>query len=74
MKINDKLYRELRCNKCRKLICYEYIYAGRIAFNCPRCGELSEVELKYLKTTDNMKVMDNDYSINNLQTRKVVNK
>jgi len=74
MKINDKLYRELRCNKCRKLICYEYIYAGRIAFNCPRCSEFSEVELKYLKTADNMKVMDNDYSINNLKDGKAVKK
>lgn len=73
MKINDKLYRELRCNKCRKLICYEYIYAGRVAFNCPRCGEFNEVELKYLRTTDNMKLVADNYTINNLKNESGVN-
>lgn len=58
MKLNDKIYRELRCRRCRKLICYEYVYAGRIAFSCPRCGELTEQIFKHLKTanvTDTMK-------------------
>ena len=73
MKINDKLYRELRCQKCRKLICYEYIYAGRIAFNCPRCSELTQIELKYAKTKDNVDTIDKDYTLNyQLKDRKAV--
>lgn len=58
MNLNGKIYRELRCRKCRKLICYEYVYAGRIAFSCPRCGELTEQAFKHLHTknvTDTMK-------------------
>lgn len=37
----DKFYRELRCPKCHKLICEEFIYQGRIRFNCPRCDEIT---------------------------------
>jgi phage FluMu protein Com len=47
MKINDKFYRELRCKNCRKLICYEYVYAGRIAHTCSRCEELTEFTFKH---------------------------
>lgn len=49
MNLNDKLYREIRCRGCKKLIAYEYVYAGRIAFSCPRCGELNEFEYKHFK-------------------------
>lgn len=39
-KIDGKPYREVRCPKCRTLICYEYVFAGRIAVDhCPKCGE-----------------------------------
>lgn len=50
MNINGKIYRELRCRNCRKLICYEYVYAGRIGYNCPRCGEFTEQVFKSLRT------------------------
>lgn len=38
MKQNTKrFWRELRCSKCRKLLCYEYIYNGRVNWRCTRC-------------------------------------
>lgn len=40
--IVGKFYRELRCPKCRKLICEEYIYQGRVKFTCYRCDEITE--------------------------------
>ncbi len=49
IEINGKIYRELRCVKCRKLICLEYIHSGRVAFQCPRCGELNAIEFKSLE-------------------------
>ena len=60
MDINGKIYREIRCKACHKLICYEYIFAGRIAFSCPRCGELNEMDFKHLKNKYNEKNM-NEY-------------
>jgi phage FluMu protein Com len=64
--INTKPYRELRCRNCHKLICYEYVFAGRIAFSCPRCGELNEYDYKHLKTKDVENTMDNEFTINSL--------
>lgn len=55
MKFDDKLYRELRCSGCRKLICYEYIFAGRIYYKCPRCEHENVFEFKHLRTGDNLK-------------------
>ncbi len=49
IEINGKIYRELRCAKCRKLICLEYIHSGRIAFQCPRCGEFNSIEFNSLE-------------------------
>ena len=48
IKINDKNYREIRCPQCRKLLGYEYVRTGRLAFQCPRCGELLEFDLREL--------------------------
>lgn len=53
IEIQGKKYRELRCNSCRKLICFEYIFAGRIAYICPRCGNTNEFILKHLPTEEN---------------------
>lgn len=61
--INNKNYRELRCKKCRKLICFEYIFAGRIAFHCPRCDELNEVDFKHLKNKENQDTIDNEFVV-----------
>lgn len=65
MILQDKLYRELRCknDKCRKLICYEYVMAGRIAYICPRCDVLSVFNFKYLKSKENIDTMDKEFDI-----------
>lgn len=55
MKHNDRIYRELRCQNCRKLICYEYIYAGRILFICPRCNEENVFTFKHYKSDSEIK-------------------
>lgn len=61
--INNKSYRELRCGKCRKLFGYEKINAGRIAIVCPRCGELNQIEYKYLKNPEVITTMNKEFSI-----------
>lgn len=40
--IDDKgrRYRELRCDSCHALICYEYIYNGRVLIKCWRCAKM----------------------------------
>jgi phage FluMu protein Com len=47
-------YRELRCNSCRLLICYEYIFDGYIEFTCPRCREISTFHFKHRKNAKNI--------------------
>lgn len=63
MVINGKIYREVRCKGCRKLICYEYVFAGRIAFHCPRCSEFNELDFKHLKTRENEDKIDTDFTV-----------
>ena len=58
IKINDKHYRELRCQDCRKFAIYEYVVAGRLAYVCPRCGHTSEWEFKMLGTKKDAKMID----------------
>lgn len=60
--LNAKAYREVRCPHCRKLICYEYVFAGRLAFTCPRCGELSEVNFKHVQTKENTDTIKKDFT------------
>lgn len=43
----SEFYRELRCTACRKLICLEMIFSGRIKFICPRCNEVSVFTFKH---------------------------
>jgi phage FluMu protein Com len=62
--INGKSYRELRCRFCHKFICYEYIFAGRVAHNCPRCGELNEFTFKHLKNKENSDIVSDEFTIN----------
>lgn len=59
--LNNRPYREMRCKACRKLICYEYVFAGRVAFTCPRCGELNEINFKHAKTKENLATIDNEF-------------
>lgn len=65
--IKGKPYRELRCHACRKLICYEYVAAGRIAFLCSRCDHVSEFNFQYLKTKDVTDTMDKEFEIKALK-------
>jgi len=60
--INNRPYRELRCRACHKLICYEYIFAGRLSFTCPRCGELNEYVYKHAKTKENIDTIENNFT------------
>lgn len=46
-------YRELRCNGCRLLICFEYIFDGYIKFICPRCEEENNFHFKHRKSAKN---------------------
>ena len=64
--INDKFYKEIRCKNdvCRFLFGYEYIFAGRLAFHCPKCGELSEFIFKHAGTKENKDAMQ-EYSLKN---------
>jgi phage FluMu protein Com len=68
--INDKFYREIRCQSCRKLLGYEYVFAGRLAFNCYRCGELNELELKHTQTKENMNIIKQEFSVQNKEVVK----
>jgi phage FluMu protein Com len=60
--INNRPYRELRCKTCRKLICYEYVFAGRVAFGCPRCSELNEITFRHMPTKENIATIDNEFT------------
>lgn len=70
---NGKPYREVRCPHCRKLICYEYVFAGRIAFNCPRCGEFIEIDFKHMKNKQTTSIIDSEF-VKNSNDEKGVNK
>lgn len=50
------MMRELRCHGCRKLICYEYIFDGRIEFQCPRCSFNNIFNFKHRKNATVKKV------------------
>lgn len=68
--LNNRPYREMRCKACRKLICYEYVFAGRIAFHCPRCGELNEYLFKHLQTDANLATINKEF-ISSINQREV---
>jgi phage FluMu protein Com len=60
IEINGEKYRELRCSKCRKLICYENV-RGKLCYLCPRCGEhnfFNFTELREWKKSDRIKVLE----------------
>jgi len=64
IEINGKMYRELRCAKCRRLICLEYIRTGRVAYNCSRCNEFTVFTFKDLtKNSDNKVDWDAEFKL-----------
>lgn len=71
IEINGKNYRELRCVNCRKLICYEYIFAGRIVYLCPRCGHNNNFNFKHLPTKENDDTIKNEFTMDNLKIKGV---
>jgi len=38
--IENKIFRELRCPKCRALQSKEYVLLGREQYKCKRCGHI----------------------------------
>lgn len=46
---NGKPFREFRCQKCRSLLCLEYIYAGRLEIKCHNCNEINVIDFKTTK-------------------------
>lgn len=50
IKYGSEAYRELRCPKCRALLCEEYIYTGRLRIKCPRCKEISTFRFRTPKS------------------------
>ena len=61
--VNGKSYRELRCNNCQTFIIYEFIFAGRTAYKCPKCGILNEHSFKHLKTKANADTMEREFEV-----------
>lgn len=63
--IDNRGYREARCknDSCRKLLFYEYLFAGRIAMQCDRCGTMNIFDFKHLKTKANADTIDKDFTI-----------
>lgn len=66
--INDKFYREIRCAACRKLLGYEFIFAGRVALFCSRCGELNELKLTHMRTKENAATIETEFSVGSSTT------
>lgn len=61
--INGKTYSQVRCAQCHKLIAYQQIYAGWLAYHCPRCGDLTEVEYKFYNNESNQLAMQKKFSV-----------
>lgn len=49
IKSEDKFWKEVRCVKCRALLCFEYIFAGRIMIKCKKCKTINEIDYKTTK-------------------------
>jgi len=41
-----ELWKEVRCGNCRRLLCYEQIYFGRVMHKCKHCKEVTVVRYK----------------------------
>ena len=63
--IDGKGYREARCKNdmCRKLLFYEYLFAGRIAIQCDRCGTMNIFDFKHLKTLDTTATIEKEFTV-----------
>lgn len=63
--IDGKGYREARCKNdtCRKLLFYEYVFAGRLAMQCDRCGTMNIFDFKHLQTAQNKTTIEKDFTV-----------
>lgn len=62
--INGKVYREIRCTECRKLMGYEYILMGRQCFICPRCGKTNEhIYKQYSRKHAKEEIQDGEFIV-----------
>jgi len=48
---DGKMYRELRCNHCRKFAIWEYVRDGRLLYECPRCHKISVFEISDIRNS-----------------------
>ncbi len=44
-----RMYREVRCQECRRLLGYEYVRDGRLRFECPKCKRINVLVFKPVK-------------------------
>ena len=59
--IEDKGYREARCNNCRNLLFFEFVFAGRIAIKCSRCKQMNFFTFKHLQTDAVKSTIDSEF-------------
>lgn len=41
-----RIYREVRCMKCRAFLCDEYVRIGRLRLTCFKCGTILIMDFK----------------------------
>lgn len=46
LNFGGELWKEVRCSNCRRLLCYEQIYFGRVMHKCKYCKEVTVVRYK----------------------------
>jgi|GEM_PF-5368133 len=63
--IKGKEYNEIRCDHCDKLIIWEFILAGRMILECPRCKKVSVYNFKYSPTNINSDLVKKDFQLHN---------
>lgn len=61
--IEGRFYREVRCPNCHKLLGYEYVFAGRLLFNCSRCSEMVVLNFKHIKTKENVTAIAEEFTM-----------
>ena len=47
--MTERFMRELRCEKCRRLLFKEYIFDGHVEIKCSACGFVKKYNFKYYK-------------------------
>jgi len=58
MKINNEIYREVRCPDCKAFVVYDCDLIGTMAKQCEKCGNFNKYTFKQLKTKSNMAKID----------------